>query len=216
MRSVVIQGTSGQPKMIALGEEVRTKADLLPILSREGIDTTGMEMVDVKTSTSLVLPEAVLPTNDFMLVLAPVKIKGNSDIPELPTVDAVANMEYVEVRGELKKLKAYAVDADNEELEEIIGNYSSIKVPEMKERLIAAINFLRPPVPVSVAEAPAAVAVDLSEIENALAQIRETLAGFENRVVELEGRLGIINPYNVHNWDERVRLVQAAIAKARK
>ncbi len=215
MRNVVIQGTSGQPKMIALGEEVRTKADLLPILSREGVDTTGMEMVDVETSTSLVLPEAVLPTKDFMLVLAPVKIKGNS-IPETPAISAVDAMEYVEVRTALKKLKTYAVDADNEELEEIIGNYSSIKVPEMKERLIAAINFLRPPVPVSVAEAPAAVAVDLSEIENTLAQIRETLAGFENRVVELEGRLGIINPYNVHNWDERVRLVQAAIAKARK
>lgn len=214
MRKVVIQGTSGQPKMIALGEEVRTKADLLPILSREGVDTAGMEMVDVETSTSLILPEAVLPTKDFMLVLAPVKIKGNS-VPETPAISAVEAMEYVDVRSELKKLKAYAVDSDNDELEQIIGNYSSIKVPEMKERLIAAINFLYPPVSVQAAVA-APASVDLSGIENALAQVHESLAMFETRIAELEGRLGIINPYNVKNWDERVKQVQAAIARSHK
>ena len=221
-RNCIVQGTSGVPVFIELSEDIQTKADLLPVLKANGVDTTSMEMVVVETSVTLDLPEAVLPTTDFMLVLAPAKIKGNSDIPELPTVDAVADMEYVEVRGELKKLKAYAVDVDNEQLELIIGNYSSIKVPEMKERLITAINFLQPPVP-AASETGTAPAADLTPILATIAEFNERVAALSDQVTTLierigvtEGRLGIINPHNVGDWDTKVKAVKASIANKKK
>lgn len=98
-----------------------------------GIDPNEMSFVNLHTSVEYNRPDAQLPTEgQVTIVCSPLQPKGGNG----------AELTYTECREFLKAARAAANEEDDEELLEIIGNYTRKTLLELKQT-VAAVNAYR-------------------------------------------------------------------------
>jgi len=167
MRKVTVVTTNNsQVNQFEVEAGVSTFSQLVTALP--AVDFSNKTVTVGKALYSLEHADAVLPEGNLKVFISPKDMKA-------------AMAEYHEVRAALKQYRIDAVNSDDEEIIEIIGNYTHDTVDEMKDKLEEVLQTL---------------------------QRRTTVVGdtfaLEARLFEVEYALGIRNTSNATQFNERV------------
>lgn len=183
MKNVTIVTTKGRNQQ--LQTNASTWGQLITELDNAGLSVDGMKAIIGQTKVTLESTEAELPQTNFTLFLSPVKIKAGANEYDL-NFDAseVDDLSYTELRTELKSIRTQASEFEDEDLLDIIGNYTHDKVSQLRYKLAEVYEFIDS----QESEVGERVVVD---------------SDLEARVFEIEYRLGILNPVNEERFNER-------------
>lgn len=183
MKNVTIVTTKGRNQQ--LQTNASTWGQLITELDNAGLSVDGMKAIIGQTKVTLESTEAELPQTNFTLFLSPVKIKAGANEYDL-NFDAseVDDLSYTELRTELKSIRTQASEFEDEDLLDIIGNYTHDKVSQLRYKLAEVYEF-----------------IDSQEPE--VAELVVVDSDLEARVFEIEYRLGILNPVNEERFNER-------------
>jgi ElaB/YqjD/DUF883 family membrane-anchored ribosome-binding protein len=168
MRKVTVVTTNNsQVNQFEVEAGVSTFSQLVAALP--AVDFSNKTVTVGKALYSLEHPDAVLPEGALKVFISPKDMKA-------------AMSEYTDIRAALKQYRLEAVQNDDEEMLEIIGNYTHDTLDTMRERL-----------------------------NNVLAELQSRVEGENNvdsslteRLFEVEYALGIRNTYNATQFNERV------------
>lgn len=168
MRTIIVSDNGGAT-LKKVESSATTWADVQSDLAANGINVSGKKAIVGNTNTTLELPEAQLPSGNFTLFLMPVQVKAGA-------------MSYAEAKTFLKEKRMKAVENEDEDLVEIIGNYTRDTTETLNEKVERVNNYLNP-----------SQNTHSNELDESM----------ENRLFEVEFRLGIINPENETRTQER-------------
>lgn len=105
--------------------DVTTLGQLFPYLNKAGVEFNGMKIMVAQGKQTLEHEDAILPAGDFTLSLTPVKTK--------------AGATYAEMKAYVKAKRVEAVEADDEDTLDEIGNYTQLCRDDME----ALYDFLK-------------------------------------------------------------------------
>lgn len=194
MKNVVISTSKGKNTQIKTSAQ--TWGELSAELTGNGYDLSGMKAIIGGLNVTLESTEAVLPTSDFTLFLSPVKIKAGADASDYEfewELDDVEDLDYNQLRAELKSIRVQATELEDEETLELIGNYTHLSVSALKDTLTEVYNTF----------------VEEEEEEDEIEEEKEGVfspqadSQLETRVFEIEYRLGIVNDDNEERFFSR-------------
>ena len=167
MRKVTVVTTNNsQVNQFEVEAGVSTFSQLVAALP--AVDFSNKTVTVGKALYSLEHADAVLPEGALKVFISPKDMKA-------------AMSEYTDIRTALKKYRLDAVENDDEELIEVIGNYTHDTLPQLKDRFEEVLNLIQ------------------SRVETNVDNI-----SLETRLFEVEYALGIRNIYNVTQFNERV------------
>jgi len=167
MRKVTVVTTNNsQVNQFEVEAGVSTFSQLVAALP--AVDFSNKTVTVGKALYSLEHPDAILPEGSLKVFISPKDMKA-------------AMAEYHEVRAALKQYRLDAVNNDDEEIIEIIGNYTHDSLAQMKAKLEDVLQTLQ----------------------------RRTTGQFDSsvleaRLFEVEYALGIRNTSNATQFNERV------------
>lgn len=193
MRIVTVVTSKGKSQQIKT--DVSNWKGLVNELESAGLDVEGMKAIVGGLNVTLESAEAVLPTNDFTLFLSPVKIKAgfaNADDYEFEwEVEDIENLAYTELRTELKSIRTQASELEDDDMLELIGNYTHDSVSALKEKLTRCYE---------------SVVVEEVE-ESSMQETSETSLivdeGLKTLVFEVAHKVGVRTDYNADDFDAR-------------
>lgn len=198
MRTVNIISTKGGIKQVETNASVWSQ--LVEELLAKGLDVSGLKAIVGETKHTLESGEAQLPSGNFSLWLSPINIKaGASEDNQYDfeyELEDVEDLSYLELRTELKSIRVQATELEDENVLSIIGNYTNDKVEKMKEKLTEVYQLFEE-IEKEVAEE---VSVNLESIPN-----------LEERLLEIEFQLGIINDQNKEYINARHQEAMVAV-----
>lgn len=167
MRKVTVVTTNNsQVNQFEVEAGVSTFSQLVAALP--AVDFSNKTVTVGKALYSLEHADAVLPEGALKVFISPKDMKA-------------AMSEYTDIRTSLKKYRLDAVENDDEELIEVIGNYTHDTLPQLKDRFEKVLNLIQ------------------SRVETNFDNI-----SLETRLFEVEYALGIRNTYNATQFNERV------------
>jgi ElaB/YqjD/DUF883 family membrane-anchored ribosome-binding protein len=168
MRKVTVVTTNNsQVNQFEIEAGVSTFSQLVTALP--AVDFSNKTVTVGKALYSLEHPDAVLPEGALKVFISPKDMKA-------------AMAEYHELRAALKQYRLEAVQNDDEDMLEIIGNYTHDTLDTMRERLKNV----------------------LAEIQSRVEVVNDVDSRLTERLFEVEYALGIRNTYNVTQFNERV------------
>lgn len=168
MRKVTVVTTNNsQVNQFEVEAGVSTFSQLVTALP--AVDFSNKTVTVGKALYSLEHPDAVLPEGALKVFISPKDMKA-------------AMSEYTDIRAALKQYRLEAVQNDDEDMLEMIGNYTHDTFAEIKERFTRVLNLIQ----------------DRIESEG----IHDD--GLEARIFEVEYALGIRNTDNAVRFNERV------------
>jgi len=168
MRKVTVVTTNNsQVNQFEVEAGVSTFSQLVTALP--AVDFSNKTVTVGKALYSLEHPDAVLPEGALKVFISPKDMKA-------------AMSEYTDIRAALKQYRLEAVQNDDEDMLEIIGNYTHDTLDTMRERL----NNV------------------LSELQSRAESVNNVDTSLTERLFEVEYALGIRNTYNATQFNERV------------
>ena len=169
MRKVTVVTTNNsQVNQFEVEAGVSTFSQLVAALP--AVDFSNKTVTVGKALYSLEHADAALPEGSLKVFISPKDMKA-------------AMAEYHEVRAALKQYRIDAVNSDDEEILEIIGNYTHDTLSEMKDKLEDVLQVIQ----------------DRVETTNNVC-----CNNVEARLFEVEYALGIRNTSNATQFNERV------------
>lgn len=194
MRIVTVVTSKGKNQQIKT--DVSNWKGLVNELESAGLDVEGMKAIVGGLNVTLESAEAVLPTNDFTLFLSPVKIKAgfaNADYYEFEwEADDVEDLSYTDLRTELKSIRTQASELEDDDMLELIGNYTHDSVSALKEKLTRCYE---------------SVVVEEEIEESSTQEMPETSLivdeGLKTLVFEVAHKVGVRTDYNADDFDAR-------------
>ncbi len=168
MRKVTVVTTNNsQVNQFEIEAGVSTFSQLVTALP--AVDFSNKTVTVGKALYSLEHPDAVLPDGALKVFISPKDMKA-------------AMSEYTDIRAALKQYRLEAVQNDDEDMLEIIGNYTHDTLDTMRERL----NDV------------------LAELQSRVETVNNVDSSLTERLFEVEYALGIRNTYNATQFNERV------------
>ena len=193
VRNVIVV-SSRQAKPERVETEASTWAELKSILSEKNLFSDGMAASVGKTKVSLVLDEAALPAENFILYLTPTKVKAGCDL-NFVTPEEFNEMSTKVKKTHLKELRSAANQADHEAFITALGNYSTKSgsaLEELYPKLIAEF-----------------------QTDSSIAAT-SSIPGLEERLAAIEVRLGLLNEYNADAFAAHYKDTMNSIEKQTK
>jgi hypothetical protein len=189
MRKVTVVTTNNsQVNQFEVEAGVSTFSQLVSALP--AVDFSNKTVTVGKSLYSLEHPDAALPEGNLKVFLSPKDMKA-----ALPA-------EYYEVRDKLKGFRLQAVENSDDEILNIIGNYTHDSVNVMRAKVEDVEEIL----------ASREEDEDTSEFE--VANLQNITSMIEGRLFEVEYALGIRNTNNATRFNERA-LAEAKYATKR-
>lgn len=179
MRKVTVVTTNNsQVNQFEVEAGVSTFSQLVTALP--AVDFSNKTVTVGKALYSLEHPDAVLPEGNLKVFISPKDMK------------AAFPAEYFDLRAKLKDFRYDAVENDDDEILDIIGNYThdSVNVMRAKVEDVEALLAER--------EREEAEEINLSSATSWLAPI-----AIEDRLFEIEWQLGIRNAANAQKFNQR-------------
>jgi hypothetical protein len=168
MRKVTVVTTNNsQVNQFEVEAGVSTFSQLVAALP--AVDFSNKTVTVGKALYSLEHADAVLPEGALKVFISPKDMKA-------------AMSEYTDIRAALKQYRLEAVQNDDEDMLDIIGNYTHDTLDTMRERL----NDV------------------LSELQSRAESVNNVDTSLTERLFEVEYALGIRNTYNATKFNERV------------
>ena len=168
MRKVTVVTTNNsQVNQFEVEAGVSTFSQLVAALP--AVDFSNKTVTVGKALYSLEHADAVLPEGALKVFISPKDMKA-------------AMSEYTDIRAALKQYRLEAVQNDDEDMLEIIGNYTHDTLDTMRERL----NDV------------------LSELQSRAESVNNVDTSLTERLFEVEYALGIRNTYNATQFNDRV------------
>jgi ElaB/YqjD/DUF883 family membrane-anchored ribosome-binding protein len=168
MRKVTVVTTNNsQVNQFEVEAGVSTFSQLVTALP--AVDFSNKTVTVGKALYSLEHPDAVLPDGALKVFISPKDMKA-------------AMSEYTDIRAALKQYRLEAVQNDDEDMLEIIGNYTHDTLDTMREKL----NDV------------------LAELQSRVEVVNNVDTSLTERLFEVEYALGIRNTYNATQFNERV------------
>jgi hypothetical protein len=168
MRKVTVVTTNNsQVNQFEIEAGVSTFSQLVTALP--AVDFSNKTVTVGKALYSLEHPDAVLPEGALKVFISPKDMKA-------------AMSEYTDIRAALKQYRLEAVQNDDEDMLEMIGNYTHDTLDTMRQRL----NNV------------------LAELQSRVEGVNNVDSSLTERLFEVEYALGIRNTYNATQFNERV------------
>ncbi len=217
---ILISPTSGASRIIKIedAQRPRTKGELLEVFKANGVEYSNLEIICANNSTTLVLPDAELPsTGDLTIVLAPAKIKGNtgydlSELENLPEVEAIQTMGRDEVRSKLREIRSWADEMDYGDILEQTKGFRDLSADAMRALLQELIRKITP-----VADQPESAEVvqgvdnaALTELANVISSVSERVQDIADRLARIEDLMNLL-PGAEARFNAQVEGVRKAI-----
>jgi hypothetical protein len=175
MRKVTVVTTNNsQVNQFEVEAGVTTFSQLVSALP--AVDFSNKTVTVGKALYSLEHPDAVLPEGNLKVFISPKDMK------------AAFPAEYYEVREKLRDLRKEASDEDDDEILDIIGNYTHDSVNVMKAKL---------------ADVEALLAEREQDEQEPEASCFSDCSSMEDRIFEIEWQLGIRNTANAWRFNAR-------------
>jgi hypothetical protein len=181
MRKVTVVTTNNsQVNQFEVEAGVNTFSQLVTALP--AVDFSNKTVTVGKALYSLEHPDAALPEGNLKVFISPKDMK------------AAFPAEYYEVRNKLRDYRAEAVENDDDEILDLIGNYTHDSVNVMKAKITDV-------------EALLAKREEEEEEDNIFAAPQPAtwvnFASIEDRLFEVEWQLGIRNIANAQRFNQR-------------
>ena len=165
-RTVTIYNTSGSAKT-AIQTGAENKGELVEALDENDINYEGMRFILAGANVTLEVDSAKLPETDCIIFLSVEKNKSG-------------NSSYLTLKANIKAKRIKAIEEDDEDLVELIGNYTHHTTEELQDLWNEIQEYLY-----GSSDEP---------LESNL----------ETRLFEVEYKLGLVNDENRERFEERL------------
>lgn len=183
LKNVFISTSRGKSQSVKT--EATNWGTFVQELEKIGLSTDGMKAIIGGLNLTLDVPTAQLPNTDFTLFLTPVKIKAGSAGYDFGyAIEDIEGLTFNELKGELKSIRLQAVGNDDEDTLAQIGNYTHMGTQQLANTLKSVYLTLNP-------------IDDKTIVEDG------NDPALENRIFEIEYKLGIVNSSNEEQFFAR-------------
>lgn len=158
----------------------------------KNVDFTSLTATDGSNKTVYGHEDSILNVVDgkVRIYVAPAKgFKGGANYDFDYSVEEVLTLDYVDLKSELKEIRRQANEMEDEDTVTLIGNYTRMSVPELRNKLVEVYTVL------NNAET-SGVNVDLTEVEARLNAIEAEQVTMRDRLTALELGQGLLNEFN--------------------
>lgn len=182
MRKVIVFSTKSVGRT-TIETDVKTWGELKKLPQLSSYNFSEFKAVIRQYNVTLDLDKAVLPTEDFVILLSPAKNKSG------------AGLSYKEAKQALKEYRLEAVEKEDEEMIELIGNYTQSTTEQLNEKLTAVEKLI---------ESRKAVPQTASSVDSkVIAQLESEIEDLKQRTIVIEEKLLIINKSNEALFDSK-------------
>jgi len=158
----------------------------------KNVDFTSLTATDGSNKTVYGHEDSILNVVDgkVRIYVAPSKgFKGGANYDFDYSVEDVADLDYADLKQEIKNIRLQATELEDETTLTLIGNYTNLSTANLRTKLIEVYTAL------DNVETPE-VNVDLTDVEARLNAIEAEQVTMRERLTALELGQGLLNEFN--------------------